>query len=162
MPMIAPSSPAYRSQPSEMPDSTVTRFFTDGGRTQSRYAWSCASKRSQQGRLTTRVGTPSASRSSAASKHSCSSDPVPIRISSGVRPPSASRRTYPPRRTPSRASSVVPVRVGSFWRVSARATGPLVAPAIDGRSTASAQAAAASFASPGRTNHRFGIARRAA
>ena len=39
-------------------------------------------------------------------------------------PPAASRRTYPPRRTPSRAPSFVPGSVGSFWRVNASATGP--------------------------------------
>ena len=35
-PMIAPSSPTQRSQPSDTPTSTLTRFFTDGGRTSSR------------------------------------------------------------------------------------------------------------------------------
>ena len=79
-----------------------------------------------------------------------------MRISSGSPPPAASRSTYPPRahalaRLLGRAREH-----GSFWRVSASATGP------SRRSTASAQAAAVSFASPGRTNHRFGIARRAA
>ena len=43
----------------------------------------------------------------------------------------------------------VPASVGSFWRVSDSATGPDGAPAIAGRSIASAQAAAVSFASPG-------------
>ena len=57
-PMIAPSSPTQRSQPIETPISTETRFLTDGGRTESRYASSCASNRSQQGRLTTRDGMP--------------------------------------------------------------------------------------------------------
>ena len=43
---------------------------------------------------------PSASSASAAAKASCSSEPVPIEMSSGV-PPVASRRMYPPRATPS-------------------------------------------------------------
>ena len=55
-----------------------------------------------------------------------------------------------------RARSVVPARMGSFWRLSARAVGPARC------STASAQAAEASFASPGRTKVRFGMARSAA
>ena len=37
-PMIAPSSPTQRSQPSETPTSTLTRSRTAGGRTASRYA----------------------------------------------------------------------------------------------------------------------------
>ncbi len=77
------------------------------------------------------------------------------------RPRPRAGRTRRGARPRARAPSC-PGRVGSFWRVSARATGPAVAPAIAGRSTASAQAAAVSFASPGRTNHRLGIARRAA
>ena len=57
-------------------------------------------------------------------KHSCSSEPVPIRISSGAaaRRPRAGR-TRPGGRPRARAPSC-PGRVGSFWRVSARATGP--------------------------------------
>ena len=98
---------------------------------------------------------PSASSASAAANASCSSEPVPMRMSSGL-PPAASRRTYPPRATPSRAFSAVPASVGSFWRVRASATGP------SPRSTAMAQAADVSLASPGRMNHRFGIARSAA
>src|SRR6187551_2245943 len=91
-PMIAPSSPTQRSQPSETPTSTLTRFRTDGGRTASRYDWSCRSNRSQHGSETTRVGMPSPSSVSAAAYASCSSDPVPMRISCGD-PPDASRRT---------------------------------------------------------------------
>ncbi len=40
-------------------------------------------KRSKQGMLTTRVATPWLSSSSAASMHSETSEPVPIRIASG-------------------------------------------------------------------------------
>ena len=127
-----------------------------GGRTASRYASSCASNRSQQGSETTRVAIPSASSASAAANASWSSEPVPMRISAGVaaRSPRAgrSRRARRPRGRARR----VPGSVGSFWRVRARAIGP------SRRSTASAQAAAVSLASPGRTNHRFGIARSAA
>ena len=73
---IAPSSPAQRSQPSETPISTATRFRAAAGRTDSRYAASWASKASQQGRLTTRVAIPSASRASAAATASWTSEPV--------------------------------------------------------------------------------------
>jgi hypothetical protein len=41
----------------------------------------------------------------------------------GASPPD-SRRTYPPRRRPSRAFSAVPASVGSFWRVSDSADRP--------------------------------------
>ena len=44
------------------PASTETRARTDGGRTESRYAWSWDSNHSRQGRETTRAPCPSASR----------------------------------------------------------------------------------------------------
>ena len=56
-----PALPAERDAAS-----TLTRLRTAGGRTASRYAWSWASNRSQQGSDTTRVGMPSASSASAA------------------------------------------------------------------------------------------------
>ena len=155
-PMIAPSSPTQRSQPSETPTSTLTRLRTAGGRTSSRYAWSWRSKRSQHGRDTTRVGIPSPSSASAAANASWSSDPVPIRISCG----------FPPDRLAQDVAAAGDALAGSRSVPGKRRQ--LLARQRQGdravacRSTASAQAAAVSFASPGRMNHRFGIARSAA
>ena len=61
---------------------------------------------------------------------------------------------YAPRSAPSAGATAVRSRVGSFWRLSASATGPSV------RSSAIRQAIDVSFASAGRTTQRFGIARR--
>ncbi|SKU52822.1 Uncharacterised protein [Mycobacteroides abscessus subsp. abscessus] len=52
----------------------------------------------------------------------------------------------------------MPSRIGTPWRVSAKPTGPV----LDWRSRTVAQAYAVSFASPGRTTERLGMARRAA
>ena len=66
-----------------MPASTDTRARTDGGSTESRYAWSWAANQSMHGIDTTRVGTPSPSRTSRASTAICSSEPVPMSTTCG-------------------------------------------------------------------------------
>ena len=61
-----------------------TRARTDDGSTDSRYASSCSANHSSDGADTTRVATPAASSVSRASTASCTSEPVPMRITSGV------------------------------------------------------------------------------
>src|SRR5581483_3661381 len=92
MPMESPSSPTQRRQPSVTPASTESRDRISGGSTSSRYAWSCASNRSHDGMLTTRARTPWSARSACASTHSVTSEPVPMRMTSG-RPSGASTST---------------------------------------------------------------------
>ncbi len=75
-----------------MPASTATRALTDGSRTLSRYPWSCSSNHSTDGIDTTRVGTPSAWSCSRAPTATWTSEPVAMRMTSGV-PPSASKST---------------------------------------------------------------------
>jgi hypothetical protein len=67
-----------------MPASTDTRALTADGSTDSRYASSCSANHSRLGADTTRVAIPAASRVSRASTASCTSEPVPIRMTSGV------------------------------------------------------------------------------
>ena len=62
---------------------------------------------------------------------------------------------YAPRSAPSAGATSERSSVGTFWRVSASATGP------PSRSSAIRHAIEVSFASPGRTYQRFGIARSA-
>ena len=82
------------------------------------------------------------------------SAPVAIRIRSGDGDDSQS--VYAPRSSPDAGASSERSSVGTFWRESDSATGPSV------RSSATFHAHAVSFASAGRTNQRFGIARSAA
>ena len=127
MPMIAPSAPTQRSQPRVTPASTATRAPDVGGSTASRYAWSWASNSSQQGSDTTRVGIPSASSASAAPRPAAAPSPVrdqdQRRASPAASPRRVGARSRPARR-PRAPFSAVPASVGSFWRVSASATGP--------------------------------------
>ena len=160
MAMMAPCPPTQRSQPSETPASTLTRAPTSGGRTSSRYAAGWAANRSQQGIETTRVRMPSAVSTSRAAMARCSSEPVAMRMSSGPVTVPIGRRG-------------LGQHVGSCAHAAAGVLGgpgqdgQLLAGQREGRgsgrcSTARAQAAEASFASPGRTKVRFGMARSAA
>src|SRR5262249_20945860 len=60
IPIIVPSEPMKRSQPSVEACSTPTRAVMSGGRTCSRYSRGSRSKSSQDGMLTTRTFSPSA------------------------------------------------------------------------------------------------------
>jgi hypothetical protein len=66
------------------------------GSTASRTAASALRKRVGDGIDTTRTSTPSRASSSAAARHTPTSDPVPISTTSGVAPSSASRTTHAP------------------------------------------------------------------
>ena len=77
------------------PASIETRAFTAAGSTDSRYAASCSSNHSWHGTETTRALMPSPFSTSRASTAICTSEPVAIRITSGV-PPGASASTYAP------------------------------------------------------------------
>ena len=74
-----------------IPASTDTRAFTAAGSTDSRYSASWASNHSRHGMDTTRAATPCALSCSRASTARETSEPVPMRITSGV--PSVSART---------------------------------------------------------------------
>ncbi len=88
--MLRPWCPTYCFQESEMPASTETRAATASGSTCSLYSASCSSNHSRLGALTTRAWTPSAARASRASTANWTSEPVAMRITSGV--PSVSAR----------------------------------------------------------------------
>ncbi|SKU52834.1 Uncharacterised protein [Mycobacteroides abscessus subsp. abscessus] len=81
---ICPASPTNLYQPCAMPASTTTRARTDGGSTLSRYSWGWDSNHSTQGNDTTEAAIPLAARIFLASTASCSSEPVPMRITSGA------------------------------------------------------------------------------
>ena len=121
-----------RRQVRARPASIETRALTAAGSTDSRYAASCSSNHSWHGTDTTRALTPSPLSTSRASTAICTSEPVAIRMTSGV-PPGASARTYAPlprrsrggegrRRTPSPSPRS---NTGRFWRVRAMPAGPL-------------------------------------
>ena len=90
------------------------------------------------------MAIPSASSRSAASLQMCTSEPVPIRITSGSPSLNASRSAYAPRWIAS-SGTALGFHTGSPWRLSAMATGVLVC------SSAKRQASAVSFAPAGRT-----------
>src|SRR5690606_10818043 len=95
MPTERPRSPTMPRQLSTEPASTDTRAVTDFGSTDSRYASSCSANHSSDGADTTRALTPSAARVSRAATASWTSDPVAMRMTSGV-PFGASASTYAP------------------------------------------------------------------
>ena len=67
-----------------MPASIATRLVTAAGNTLSRYAGSCLSKRLVLGIETTRTFLPSAANTSAAFTANSTSEPVAMKINSGV------------------------------------------------------------------------------
>ena len=149
MPMIAPSSPAYRSQPSETPASTVTRFLTAAAGPLAVGLRPGPRSAPSRGGDTTRVGMPSAS-SVLGGREARARAPSPcaIRISSGAAARGLAQDV--PAAADALARELRRARQGRQLLAGERqGDRPLVAPAIAGRSTASAQAAAASFASPG-------------
>ncbi len=162
MDTLRPASPTYERQVRSIPASIETRALTAFGRTDSRYSALCSSNHSRLGADTTRALTPSAFNCSRASTAICSSEPVAMKITSGE-PFGASARTYAPLATCLAAAKVSPLatssprsNTGMFCRVRAMPAGPLR------RSRTVFQAQATSFASPGRTMSRPGIARSAA
>src|SRR3972149_3740361 len=151
IPTEPPPPPRYRSHPKVAAAPTETLARTDDGSRDWRYRSGCSSNRSQQRKLTTREDIPSVSRSLAAPRATCTSEPEANRITAGW-PFPPSLRMYAPRYTfPSRNTSSGG-RIGTLCRVSAIAEGP-----VD-RSIAIFHAAAVSLASAGRKTYRFGIA----
>ncbi len=75
MPMVRPSRPVIRSQPSVAPASSDTRGMPSPS-TSARYASSWAKNASQHGRLTTRTDRPRPASSSAAASATHTSEPV--------------------------------------------------------------------------------------
>ncbi len=105
---------------------------------------------------TSRAVMPLAFRMGSAATINCTSDPVAMRMMSGLAAAACAFRTYAPRVTPSAEAYTVRSSVGTFWRVSERAVGRW-------RSRiATFHAQAVSLASPGRMNTRSGMARSAA
>ena len=90
----------YFHQPTVAPASTDTRAFTAAGMTDSRYSALCSSNHSRLGAETTDASMPSSASFRRASTATCSSDPVAMRITSGV-PFFAAAKTYAPFATPS-------------------------------------------------------------
>src|SRR3972149_2992063 len=74
IPTEPPPPPRYRSHPKVAAASTETLARTDDGSRDWRYRSGCSSNRSQQRKLTPREDIPSASRSSAAPRATCTSD----------------------------------------------------------------------------------------
>ena len=79
-----PLRPTYLPQPKEERASTEIRFSTEAGSTLSRYSLLCISKTSIDGMETTRTALPSALKISAAFSASSTSEPVAMKMSSGV------------------------------------------------------------------------------
>ena len=115
--ITSPQSPLYLYHAKCEAASTHTRAFTAGGRTLSLYSCVCLSNSSMQGMETTLTFLPFEASMSFAPMHSSISEPVPMRITSGV--PSQSLKTYPP----SRALSPVPGYCGRFCLVRTMAVG---------------------------------------
>ncbi len=100
----SPSKPTYLCQPNDAPISIAKRFVTAFGNTDSLYSADCCSKRSIDGIDTTEASIPSASNAFCASTANETSEPVAIKIASGVSFV-AGETTYAPFATPSFASS---------------------------------------------------------
>src|SRR5581483_999337 len=149
-------SSAQRSQPKDDAASTAS-VGTSDGRTCSCASSSSAANSVQLGIDTTRTLRPSASRTGFASRHTATSDPVPMstmsRSSSGSTTPSLSETTYAPARSPCACSGVT--TTGTSWRVRTSAVGPSL-------SMATCHATAVSLASAGRMSRSPGMARIAA
>ena len=84
IPTILPSKPTYLYQKSDNCASIATRLVTAVGHTASRYAASCLSNTLVLGIETTRTFLPSASSTSAALTANSTSEPVAMKIKSGV------------------------------------------------------------------------------
>src|SRR5512135_3264286 len=78
--MTAPESPTYLCHPMGDAASTASRFLTEGEMTESRYSLGCCSNNSQDGMLTTRLGTFSLINCSYAPRTNWTSEPVPMRM----------------------------------------------------------------------------------
>ncbi|CAM5581467.1 hypothetical protein SCYAM73S_04251 [Streptomyces cyaneofuscatus] len=81
---MRPASPTMSRQPWATAASTLTLALTSGGRTSSWYAYGWSANHSRQGSETTRASWPSAASNSRASRAMWTSDPVPMRMTSGV------------------------------------------------------------------------------
>ena len=81
--MTTPWSPTYCFQPMGVAASIETRARISGGRTLSRYSAGWASNSSQEGRETTRAIMSFSCNICPASRAMCTSEPVPMRITSG-------------------------------------------------------------------------------
>ncbi|KAL0538451.1 hypothetical protein IC582_027471 [Cucumis melo] len=149
MPIAFPLLPTIFSHPNVVPASILTLAETAAGRTLSLYASDCSLKSSQETKETSRTAFPSFLSSSAALAAISSSEPVPIKITSGLLPEELSERMYPPFSTP---SMEVPGRFGNFCRERARMEG------LFRLSTATLYAPAVSLPSAGRSINMFGIA----
>ncbi|KAJ0546739.1 hypothetical protein HanIR_Chr08g0364281 [Helianthus annuus] len=121
--MALPFFPTNFSHPNVDPASILTRAVTPLGNTLSLYSSLCSSKSSHETNDTTRTAFPSFLSSSPAFTAISSSDPVPIRITSGLLFDESSDKTYPPFST---FSIAVPFRFGSFCLESAKTEGRFV------------------------------------
>ena len=153
--MMRPASPTMSRHAPLTPASMLTRALMSAGITDSRYSSSCSSNHSRHGMETTRAAMSSAASASAAATAYWTSEPVPIKITSGV--PSASLRTYAPLPTPlvSAYPSAPRATIGRFCRLRIKPAGRSLFFRI------CAQQAVVSFASIGRTTSRPGMVRRA-